>query len=146
MTNVIKPFRILIAYDDTDDVQLTKDCFNENRLPIDVNDVGDGQILMDHLKGMMNVSNLRDLPQLILLDLNMPRKNGLEALKELKQDDALRKIPVVIFSTSQASKDVEKAYELGASCFISKPNTLEEWCDKMSKLGRFWIECVRVSS
>lgn len=146
MTNVIKPFRILIADDDTDDVQLTKDCFSENHLPIDVNDVGDGQILIDHLKGMMNVSNLRDLPQLILLDLNMPRKNGLEALKELKQDDALRKIPVVIFSTSQASKDVEKAYELGASCFVSKPNTLEEWCDKMGKLGRFWIECVRVNS
>ncbi len=146
MTTVIKPFRILIADDDTDDVQLTKDCFSENQLPIHVNDVGDGQILMDHLKGMMNVSNSRDLPQLILLDLNMPRKNGLEALKELKQDDALRKIPVVIFSTSQASKDIEKAYELGASCFVSKPNTLEEWCDKMGKLGRFWIECVRVSS
>ncbi len=146
MTTVIKPFRILIADDDTDDVQLTKDCFSENQLPIHVKDVGDGQILMDHLKGIMNVSNSRDLPQLILLDLNMPRKNGLEALKELKQDDALRKIPVVIFSTSQASKDIEKAYELGASCFVSKPNTLEEWCDKMGKLGRFWIECVRVSS
>lgn len=144
-TIVIKPFRVLIADDDTDDVQLTKDCFNESRLPIHVNDVGDGQILMDHLKGM-TISKSKDLPQLILLDINMPRKSGFEALQELKEDDALRKIPVVIFSTSQTVKDVERAYELGASCFVSKPNSFEEWCDKMGKLGRFWIECVRVSS
>ena len=74
----------------------------------------------------------------------MPRKNGLEALQELKQDDMLRKIPVVVFSTSDAANDVERAYDLGASCFLTKPNSLEEWCDKMDKLGRFWIECVRV--
>lgn len=145
MTTIHTPFRILIADDDNDDIQLTKDCFIESELPVDVDDVNDGQLLMDHLKGMASVSGSRNLPQLILLDLNMPRKSGLEALKELKQDDALRKIPVVIFSTSKAAKDIEKAYELGASCFVSKPNTLEEWCDKMSKLGRFWIECVRVA-
>lgn len=144
-TRTITPFRILIADDDADDVQLTKDCFAENKLDIAVNDVGDGQILMDHLKEMSGVAGLKNLPQLILLDLNMPRKNGLEALKELKQDDMLRKIPVVIFSTSNASKDIEKAYELGASCFVSKPNTMEEWCDKMGKLGNFWMECVKVS-
>ena len=144
-TSLTKPFRVLIADDDTDDVQLTKDCFSETRLPIHVNDVGDGQILMDHLKGI-TTTKPKDLPQLILLDINMPRKSGFEALQELKEDDALRKIPVVIFSTSQTLKDVERAYELGASCFVSKPNSLEEWCDKMGKLGRFWIECVRVSS
>lgn len=144
--NLINPFRIIIADDDTDDVQLTKDCFNENKLPIHVNDVGDGQILMDHLKKMTSgVQDSSKLPQLILLDLNMPRKSGFETLKELKQDNTLRKIPVVIFSTSKASKDIETAYELGASCFVSKPNTFEEWCDKMGKLGRFWIECVRLS-
>ncbi len=143
-TSVTKPFRILIADDDSDDIQLTKDCFTENRLPVHVNDVGDGQVLIDHLKKMTHISNSRDLPQLIILDLNMPRKNGLEALQELKQDDMLRKIPVVIFSTSEAAKDVERAYELGASCFLTKPNNLEEWCDKMDKLGRFWIECVSV--
>lgn len=145
-TSGIKPFKILIADDDTDDIQLTKDCFNENNLPCLVNDVADGQILLDHLKGMINISNSGDLPQLIILDLNMPRKSGLEALQELKQDIALRKIPVVIFSTSKAAKDVERAYELGASCFVCKPNTLEEWCDKMGKLARFWVECELVSS
>lgn len=141
----LNPFRILIADDDSDDVQLTKDCFIENNLPVRFNEVSDGQVLIDHLKTLAHVPGSNDLPQLILLDLNMPRKSGFEALKELKQDDALRKIPVVVFSTSIAVKDVEKAYELGASCFVSKPNTLEEWCDKMGTLGRFWIECVRVS-
>jgi CheY-like chemotaxis protein len=144
-TSEINPFRILIADDDLDDVQLTKDCFIENKLPVRFNEVGDGQILMDHLNGISKSSGSKELPQLILLDLNMPRKSGFEALKELKENDTLRKIPVVVFSTSIASKDIEKAYELGASCFVSKPNTLEEWCDKMGTLGRFWIHCVRVT-
>ena len=99
---------------------------------------------MDHLKGMKHISNSKAFPQLILLDLNMPRKNGLEALKELKQDDIFRKIPVVVFSTSSASNDIEKAYQLGANCFIIKPDTVTEWCDKLAKLSRFWIECVKI--
>lgn len=142
-TNSTNPFRILIADDDNDDVQLTRDCFIENNLHVHINEVSDGQILIDHLKG---INHEKNLPQLILLDLNMPRKSGLEALEELKQDTALRKIPVVIFSTSRATKDIEKAYELGASCFVNKPNTFEEWCDKMGKLGKFWIDCVNVTS
>lgn len=141
-----QPFRILIADDDNDDIQLTKDCFLENKLPIHVHDVNDGQFLLDHLKKMTVTSNSIDLPQLIILDLNMPRKSGLEALEELKQDRSLRKIPVVVFSTSEASGDVERAYDLGASCFMSKPNSFEEWCDKMDKLVHFWVECVRVVS
>jgi CheY-like chemotaxis protein len=139
------PFRVLIADDDIDDIQLTRDCFLENSLPIDVKEVADGQFLLDHLMEIATIKDPRKLPQLILLDLNMPRKSGFEALKELKEIEALRRIPVIVFSTSKASKDIEKAYELGASCFVSKPNTFEEWCDKMGKLGKFWIECVRVA-
>lgn len=145
-TSITKFFRILIADDDNDDVQLTKDCFKESKLPIDVFEVEDGQVLLDRLKEMNNASKSKHLPQLILLDINMPRKTGFEVLQELKGDDNLRKIPVVVFSTSHSLKDVERAYELGASCFVSKPDSLEEWCDKMSKLGRFWVECVRVTS
>ncbi len=133
------PFRILIADDDSDDVQLTKDCFDHNKLPVIINDVYDGQILMDRLN-----TDLINLPHLILLDLNMPRKNGLEALEEIKNNKSFCKIPVVVFSTSKANIDIEKAYELGASCFISKPDTVDEWCDKINKIGKFWIECVRV--
>lgn len=144
-TSFTRPFKIIVADDDDDDIQLTKDCFIESQLPVYVYNVGDGQILIDHLKTMTGLSDKKDLPQLIILDLNMPRKSGLEVLEELKQDDALRKIPVVIFSTSETAKDVERAYELGASCYVSKPDSLEEWCDKMVKLGRFWIECVHVT-
>lgn len=133
------PFRILIADDDNDDVQLTRDCFQINKLPVHINEVGDGQLLIEHLR-----SETTTLPQLILLDLNMPRKSGLEALEEIKSDNIFRKIPVVIFSTSNAQRDIEKAYELGASCFVSKPNNIDEWCDKMKKIGKFWVECVRV--
>ncbi|MCW3080555.1 response regulator [Segetibacter sp.] len=133
------PFKILIADDDTDDVQLTKECFLENKISIQINEVYDGQLLMDHLK-----AHAKNLPHLILLDLNMPRKGGFEALEEIKNSETLRKIPVVIFSTSEAQQDVEKAYDLGASCFISKPNNFQEWCDKMHKIGKFWVECVRL--
>jgi two-component system, chemotaxis family, response regulator Rcp1 len=150
MTSVKKasidaPFRILIADDDVDDVQLTKDCFDDNKLHIHVNDVGDGQVLLDHLNRIADLQTTERLPQLILLDLNMPRKSGFEVLKEIKEDNRLCRIPVVIFSTSKAPKDIEQAYQLGASCFVSKPNTLEEWCDQMGKLGRFWIDCVKVA-
>ena len=76
-TRVFKPFRILIADDNSENIELTKDYFIEKRLPVHVNDVRDGQILINHLKKMTDISNSRDLPQLILLDINMPRKNGL---------------------------------------------------------------------
>lgn len=132
--NIHTPFRILIADDDTDDIQITKDCFVESKLPVQLLEACDGQALLDHLR-----ADTRNLPQLILLDLNMPRKSGFEALEEIKKDEIFRKIPVVIFSTSKAQKDIEKAYELGASCFISKPDTLDEWCDKMTKIGNFWL-------
>lgn len=139
-----RPFRVLIADDDADDVQLTRECFSQNQFLIDVNDVSDGQTLIEHLNEVKKTLNVSTLPQLILLDLNMPRKSGFEALKEIKEDEILRKIPVIILSTSMASKDIQKAYELGASCFVTKPHTMTEWCEKMGKLGRFWLECVRL--
>lgn len=144
--SVKKPFRILIADNDIDDVNLTRDCFNDNGLPVDLKNVDDGQLLMDYLLGIKNTAGSKILPQLILLDLNMPYKSGLEALKELKQDDMLRKIPVVVLSTSKAFHDIEKAYELGANCYISKPDTYDEWSDKLGRLGKFWIDCVKVYS
>ena len=138
------PFRILIADDDSDDVQLTRDCFVENKLLVAIEDVADGQHLLDALNNKKKLHPTIHLPQLILLDLNMPRKNGFEALAEIKADSHLCKIPIIIFTTSKATTDIEKAYELGANCFVSKPNTMDEWCDKLGNLGRFWIECAKV--
>ncbi len=138
------PFRILIADDDNDDIQLTKDCFDENKLNVKIDEVADGQHLVELLQGKGKSYPFKDLPQLILLDLNMPRKSGFEALVEIKADENLCKIPIIVFTTSKSPKDIEKAYLLGANCFVSKPNTLDEWCEKMGQLGRFWIECVKV--
>ncbi len=139
------PFRILIADDDEDDIQLTRDCFLENKLPVAIQDVGDGQHLMDLLKQKNKNNIIEELPNLIICDLNMPRKDGFTVLEELKSDIEFCKIPVIIFTTSISTKDVKKAYELGANCFVSKPSSVKEWCEKMDQIGKFWIECVNVT-
>jgi CheY-like chemotaxis protein len=132
------PLRLLIA-DRHDDLQTTKDCFIGNNLPVLITEVYNAQMLMEYLK-----TYTKELPQLILLDIYLPGDKGLEALAEIKKNDNFRKIPVIIFSFSNAAEDIEKSYELGASCFVSKPATMDEWCDKINKIGRFWIECGRV--
>ena len=140
-----KPFKILIADDDKDDVQMAKDSFKDHDLVVEVNAVDDGQYLIDLLREQDKNLLRRNLPQLILLDLNMPRKNGFEALKEIKEDVELRKIPVVIFSTSSSQKDIEKAYELGANCFVTKPQNTDDWSKTLGQLGKFWSQCVSFS-
>ncbi|TDH23084.1 response regulator [Segetibacter sp. 3557_3] len=136
-----KPFRILIADDDAEDIEFARTSFEENNLPVEVNDVEDGQLLMDHLRKKAKEQNLQALPQLIIMDINMPRKDGFEALKEIKEDNDFCRIPVVVLSTSSSSKDIEKAYELGANCYVTKPKTATDWARTMGDLGRFWIQC-----
>jgi chemotaxis family two-component system response regulator Rcp1 len=132
------PLRLLIA-DQQDAVQATRECLDKSKLPLHINTVHDAKMLFEYLK-----ADTKNLPQLILLDLNLAGKNALEVLAEIKNDDIFRKIPVIIFSYSNAAKDIEKSYELGASCFVNKPRTTGEWCDKINKIGRFWTECSRV--
>jgi CheY-like chemotaxis protein len=134
------PLRLLIA-DHQDNLRTTKDCFVGSNLPVLITEVYNVQMMMECLKAFTV-----DLPQLILLDIYLPGGSGLEALAEIKKSDSFRKIPVIVFSSSNAPEDIEKSYELGASCFVSKPATTGEWCDKINKIGRFWIECGRVPS
>lgn len=141
-----KLFRILIADDDFEDFQLIKNTFQENELEVHLTHVEDGQYLIDILKAQSKYNKFGDLPHIILLDLNMPRKNGLEVLKEIKENHLLCKIPVIIFTTSKTLKDIQKAYELGASCYVTKPQTASEWSKTLGSLGRFWIECVQLPS
>ena len=141
-----KPFRILIADDDNEDIEFAKSSFAQNNLPVEINEVEDGQYLMDLLRGHALGNLANQMPQLILLDINMPRKDGFEALKEIKEDYDLCRIPVVILSTSSAAKDIEKAYELGANCYITKPTTADAWSKTMGDLGRFWIQCATWST
>jgi CheY-like chemotaxis protein len=75
----------------------------------------------------------------------MPRKNGFDVLKEIKENEQLRKIPIIIFTTSQTARDIDRAYDLGANCYISKPQTVEDWTDIINIMGKFWTKCVKLA-
>ncbi|HEV8580423.1 MAG TPA: response regulator [Thermoanaerobaculia bacterium] len=141
-----KPTLILLAEDDPDDRVLLRDALTEGRLVNDLRCVEDGEELMDYLhrRGRYAAKNAAPRPGLILLDLNMPRKDGREALKEIKADPGLRQIPVVVLTTSQAEEDVFRSYDLGANSFVTKPLTFKSLVDLMRTLGRYWLEVVEL--
>ncbi|HMJ08326.1 MAG TPA: response regulator [Pyrinomonadaceae bacterium] len=145
MTNR-KAITILLADDDPDDRMLTKDAFVESRLSNNFEMVEDGELLMDYLHGRGKYSGdqARPLPGLILLDLNMPRKDGREALKEIKSCPELRRIPVVVLTTSKAEEDILRTYDLGVNSFVVKPVTFEALVDVLKTLGKYWFEIVEL--
>src|SRR5476651_581543 len=136
-----KMITILLADDDPDDRKLTQDAFAENRLANVLHCVEDGEELMDYLHRRGKYKDLRNepLPGLILLDLNMPRKDGREALKEIKADPNLRRIPVIVLTTSKAEEDIFRTYDLGANSFITKPVHFNALVEVMKEIGRYWI-------
>ena len=136
---------ILMADDDCDDRLMAEDAMRESRLGNTFRCVEDGQELMDYLtrKGKYAVEDA-PRPGLILLDLNMPRKDGRQALKEIKSDPDLRRIPVVILTTSKTEEDVLRAYDLGANSFITKPVTFDRLVDIVRTLGSYWFEIVKL--
>jgi CheY-like chemotaxis protein len=135
---------ILLADDDPDDRAMTRKALEKNRLADDFYTVADGVELMDflHHRGRYAPPALSPVPGLILLDLNMPKKDGREALAEIKSDSTLRRIPVVVITTSQAEEDVLRAYDLGSNSFISKPITLLGLAEAMLVLGQYWFQIV----
>lgn len=140
-----KPIIILMADDDDDDYLLTKKALGESKLLNTLIRVRDGEELLDYLhrKGEFNELNA-PRPGVILLDLNMPRKDGREALKEIKSDDTLRNIPIVVFTTSKAEEDIYKTYQLGVNSFITKPVTFDNLTEVMRTLGNYWFEIVEL--
>lgn len=134
---------ILMADDDADDRILTKEALEESRVLNELRFVEDGEGLMDYLKKRGKYTDA-PRPGLILLDLNMPRKDGREALKEIKADPELRRIPVVVMTTSKAEEDIFRSYDLGASSFITKPVTFDRLVELMKALGRYWVEFVEL--
>ena len=137
---------ILMADDDADDRLLTRDALSESRVINDLRFVEDGEQLMDYLRrrGRFEDPASSPRPGLILLDLNMPRKDGRAALEEIKSDPDLRRIPIIIMTTSQAEEDIYRSYDLGANSFITKPVTFERLVDLMKALGKYWIEFVEL--
>ena len=141
-----KAVTILVAEDDEDDRMLMQDALEENRLANDLHFVCDGEELMDYLqhRGQYSDPTTAPRPSLILLDLNMPRKDGREALKEIKSDPALRQIPVVVLTTSKAEEDILRTYDLGVSSFIAKPVIFESMVQIIKALGKYWFEIVEL--
>ena len=139
---------ILMADDDPEDRLLAKEALDEARLANDLHFVENGEELMDYLRQRGAYSDPTESPRpgLILLDLNMPKMDGREALKEIKKDQLLRRIPVVILTTSKAEEDVIRTYDVGASSFVTKPVTFEGLVDVMKGLARYWFEIVKLPS
>jgi CheY-like chemotaxis protein len=124
---------------------LTRDALEESRLGNDLRFVEDGQELMDYLRREGEYANTdAPRPGIILLDLNMPRKDGRQALKEIKADPELRRIPVVVLTTSKAEEDVLRTYDLGANSFITKPVTFEGLVEIIRALGNYWFRVVEL--
>jgi CheY-like chemotaxis protein len=141
-----KSITILMADDDEDDCLLVSKAFEASRLANDLRFVADGEELMDYLKHRGRYADAETAPRpgLILLDLNMPRKDGREALKEIKEDAGLKDIPVVVLTTSKEDEDILRSYNLGANSYITKPVTFEGLCDVMKSLGKYWFEIVEL--
>jgi CheY-like chemotaxis protein len=148
MSRIGKPITILYADDDAEDRMLVKDAWAENRLANELHFVEDGEELMDYLRRRGQYTHLagEPLPGMILLDLNMPRKDGREALQEIKADPRLRSIPVVVLTTSKAEEDILRAYDLGVNSFILKPVTFQSLVDLTLTLSKYWFEVVELPS
>ena len=133
---------IVLADDDEDDRLMTREAVTANRLTNPLHEVHDGVELLEYLKKQLDDG--APLPGLILLDLNMPRMDGREALAAIKSNDQLRHIPVVVLTTSQADEDIFRTYDLGVNSFISKPVTFTGLVDVMHDLGHYWLQMVQL--
>jgi CheY-like chemotaxis protein len=143
----VRPLSILMADDDEDDRQFTADALREARLMNDVRFVQDGEELLDYLRHRGSYSageSVAPRPGIILLDLNMPKMDGREALAEIKRDTGLRRIPVVILTTSKTEEDILRSYDLGVNSFITKPVTFAGLVEVMKGWSRYWFEIVEL--
>jgi CheY-like chemotaxis protein len=141
------PISILVCDDDEDDRMLTRQALEDAHISNTVKFVEDGEQLLDYLyqRGpFAGETGEAPRPGLILLDLNMPKLDGREALKTIKEDDLLRDIPVVVLSTSRLDEDIARSYQLGVNSFITKPVTFSGLVEAMNVLGRYWLEIVEL--
>ena len=134
--------KILLVEDSRADARLILEVFAEEKIAVEVDVVRDGEAAMAYLHRTGEYSNTVQ-PDLILLDLNMPKKDGREVLAEIKSDQHLNSIPVVILTTSQSEEDILKSYKLQASCFVTKPIDLEQFTKTIKSLDGFWFSAVR---
>lgn len=144
MNNTFKGKTILLVEDDPDDIYLIGEAIDECKMDVRLNIVQDGEELLEFLTRTGNYAKeaLSPRPDLIILDLNMPRKDGREALQEIKAIPELRSIPVVVLTTSKADEDLDRCYRLGASGFITKPVKFKDLKETVCKIGSYWLDTV----
>ena len=141
-----KPVTLLLAEDDPDDLLLARQALEKSRLASDLRCVEDGEELLDYLRRRGKYADPKHSPRpgLILLDLNMPRKDGREALREIKGDPRLRAIPIVVLTTSKSDEDVARTYNLGVNSYITKPARFSALVEVMQAIGKYWFEIVEL--
>ncbi len=138
-----KPIDILLVEDNPGDVRLTKEALKENKISNNLYEVIDGVEALDFLYKRGKYAK-KPRPDIILLDLNLPRKDGREVLAEIKNDESLKRIPVVILTTSRAEEDIVKTYNLHANCYITKPVDLDQFLRVVKSIEDFWISIVKL--
>jgi len=139
----VKPIEILLVEDNEADVRLTREALKENKVANELHVVGDGEEAIAFLRQQGKYAE-EPRPDLILLDLNLPKKDGREVLAEIKADDDLKRIPVVVLSISKAEEDILKTYNLHANCFITKPIDLEQFVIVVQSIEDFWLSVVKL--
>lgn len=143
MTNVDNPVEILLAEDNPGDVVLTKKALEQGKLANNLHVVEDGVEVMAYLRQEGEFTDAVR-PDLILLDLNMPRKDGKEVLEELDADDEFSRIPVVVLTSSESEEDIARSYELSANAYLTKPVDFDGFIDIVDRLDEFWFQVVKL--
>lgn len=138
-----KPVEILLVEDNPGDVRLMQEALREGKLSNNLSVVGDGEQAIAFLKREREFA-AAPRPDLIILDLNLPKKDGRQVLEEIKADDSLKRIPVLIMSSSKAEQDIIRSYDLHANCYIVKPGDLDELLSVVKSIGDFWLTIVKL--
>lgn len=140
-TKASRPAEVLLVEDNPGDVRLTQEAFKDGRVMVNLTVATDGVEALDILN-RRGTHESKARPDLILLDLNLPRKTGREVLEEIKADDLLKRIPVIVMTTSKAEQDIHKAYNLCANCYVTKPVDLDEFLNVVRSIEDFWLTVV----
>ncbi len=143
MQNAVGPINILLAEDNPADVRLTAEALEDGKVLHHLHSVNDGVEALTFLRREGKYASA-PRPDLILLDLNMPRKDGREVLQDIKNDTLLRSIPIVVMTSSEAEQDIVEAYELHANCYVTKPVGLEEFIKVVQSVNEFWLTVVKL--
>lgn len=137
----MRPIEALMVEDDPEDVELTIESMGRAKIVANITVVEDGEKAMDYLRRKGRYADAAR-PDIILLDLNLPRKDGRDVLKEIKADPALKSVPVVVLTTSRAEEDILRSYETGASCYVTKPLGLKQFAEMAEAIQNFWFAVV----